>query len=117
MGYGRLIILLVFIFISYRTAAQPFVKGFKRFGQAEGVPNAGINKIFESADHFLWLSTESGLYRFDGYQFTPFYAKRNDSTTISSNVVGDIEEDRFGNLWVSTFGRGVSRLDRKTGKW
>ncbi len=117
MGYGRLIILFVSIFISCRSAAQPFVNGFKRFGQAEGVPNAGINKIFESSDHFLWLSTESGLFRFDGYQFTPFFSKRNDSTTLSSSVIGDIEEDRHGNLWVSTFGRGVNKLNRKTGKW
>ncbi len=97
--------------------AQQFIKGFKRFGSAEGVPNSTNNKIFESSDHFLWLSTESGLYRFDGHQFTPFFSIRNDSTTISSNVIGDIEEDRFGNLWVSTFGRGVNKLDRKTGKW
>jgi ligand-binding sensor domain-containing protein len=113
----RLIILFFFILIFYRSSAQQFVNGFKRFGQAEGVPNSNNYKIFESSDHFLWLSTESGLYRFDGYRFTPYFSKRNDSATLSSNVIEDIEEDRLGNLWVTTFGRGVNRLDRKTGKW
>jgi ligand-binding sensor domain-containing protein len=117
MHSSRFMILFFFTLISNVVPAQQFVNGFKRFGQAEGVPNAGINKIFESSDHFLWLSTESGLFRFDGYQFTPFFSKRNDSTTLSSSVIGDIEEDRLGNLWVSTFGRGVNKLDKKTGKW
>jgi ligand-binding sensor domain-containing protein len=117
MLYNRVILFFLLILIGYGTSAQQFVNGFKRFGEAEGVPNANNYKIFESSDHFLWLSTEAGLYRFDGYQFTPYFSKKNDSTTLSSNVIGDIEEDRFGNLWVSTFGKGVNKLDKKTGKW
>jgi ligand-binding sensor domain-containing protein len=117
MHSSRFMILFFFTLISNVVPAQQFVNGFKRFGSAEGVPNSSSNKIFESSDHFLWLSTESGLYRFDGYQFTPYFSKRNDSTTLSSSVIGDIEEDRLGNLWVSTFGRGVNKLNRKTGKW
>jgi len=114
---SRLIILLLFSLISITVSAQQVLKGFKRFGRAEGVPNSNNYKIFQSSDHFLWLSSESGLYRFDGYQFTPFFSNSKDSTSLSSNVISGIEEDRFGNLWVGTFGKGVNKLDRKTGKW
>ena len=97
--------------------AQQTINGFKRFGKADGLPNASNNKIFEGSDRFLWLSTESGLYRFDGHQFTPFFSNSKDSTTLSSNSISDIEEDRFGNLWVGTFGKGVNKLNKKTVKW
>ena len=113
----RLFIFVLLFILLKPVFAQQYINGFKRFGSAEGVPNSNNYKLFESSDHFLWLSTESGLYKFDGFQFIPFFSKKNDSTTISSNVIGDIEEDRLGNLWVSTFGRGVNRLDIKTGKW
>jgi signal transduction histidine kinase/ligand-binding sensor domain-containing protein len=97
--------------------AQQTINGFKRYGRAEAVPNSSINKLFESSDKFLWLSTSSGLYRFDGFRFTPFFSDSKDSSTLSSNVLYDIEEDRLGNLWVATFGKGVNKLNRKTGKW
>lgn len=110
------IVILSFLLLK-PVLAQQYLNGFKRFGRAEAVPNSTNSKIFESSDHFLWLPTESGLYRFDGYQFTSFFSNSKDSTTLSSNVLSDIEEDRFGNLWVGTFGRGVNQLNRKTGKW
>ncbi len=117
MQHHRVISFFLLILIGYGTSAQQFVHGFKRFGRTEGVPSTNNYKIFESSDHFLWLSSEAGLYRFDGFLFTPYFSKKNDSTSISSNVIGDIEEDRLGNLWVATFGKGINKLDKETGKW
>jgi len=99
------------------STAQPVQNGYRMFSRAEGLPAIGLNKIYETSDHFLWLSTQSGLFRFDGYKFIAYYSQSRDSTTISSNAVTDMQEDRSGNLWVGTFGKGVCRLDRKTGKW
>lgn len=108
---------LYLILLFHFSFAQQTINGFKRFSKADGVPNSSNNKLFEGSDHFLWLSTESGLYRFDGYQFTPFFSNSKDSTSLSSNAISDIEEDRLGNLWVGTLGKGVNRLNKKTGKW
>ena len=117
MRYRRLTILFFCVFTVSDLSAQQFINGFKRLGSTEAVPNSSNNKIFESSDHFLWLSSESGLYRFDGYRFTPFFSNSKDSTTLSSNVISSIAEDRLGNLWVGTFGKGVNKLNKKTGKW
>ena len=105
------------VLLQLQVHAQQSISGFKRFGRAEAVPNSSNNKIFESSDRFLWLATSAGLYRFDGFLFTPFFSDSKDSNTLSSNVVSDIEEDRLGNLWVGTFGKGVNKLHRETGKW
>jgi ligand-binding sensor domain-containing protein/anti-sigma regulatory factor (Ser/Thr protein kinase) len=97
--------------------AQQSIDGFKRYGRAEALPNSNNNKIFESSDKFLWLATSSGLYQFDGFLFTPYFSNSKDSNSLSSNVLSDIEEDRHGNLWVGTFGKGVNKRNKKTGRW
>ncbi len=111
------ILVVLCFFPALHSCAQQFNSGFKKYGIAESLPNSSSNKVFESTDHFLWLSTQSGLFRFDGFQFSPYFSNSRDSNSLSSNVLSDIEEDRFGNLWVGTVGRGVNKLDRKTGQW
>jgi len=110
-------ICIFIIVMQSQVFAQQSINGFKRYGRAEAVPNSSNNKIFESSDKFMWLSTSAGLYRFDGFLFTPFFSDSKDSKSLSSNVLTDIEEDRRGNLWVGTFGKGVNKLNKVTGKW
>jgi diguanylate cyclase (GGDEF)-like protein len=47
---------------------------FRNFGTAEGLNNLAIRRIFQDHSGFLWLSTENGIYRFDGDRFEPFGA-------------------------------------------
>ena len=92
-------------------------EGIRLLTRADGVPNAGLNKIYEASDGFLWLSTQSGLYRYDGYSFAGFYADSRDTTTLSSGSVTDIEEDAAANLWVGTFGKGLCRYQPAYRSW
>jgi signal transduction histidine kinase/ligand-binding sensor domain-containing protein len=48
---------------------------------------------------------------------TQYYRyKKNDSTSLSSNVISRIYEDHLGNIWVGTQG-GICRLDQQTQKF
>src|SRR5579862_6275677 len=40
--------------------------------QAQGLPQDHANAIVQSSDGYLWVSTNEGLARFDGYEFTAF---------------------------------------------
>ena len=93
----RIINLFYLLLFAVSSFSQTVQNGYRLFGRAEGLPAIGLNKIYETSDHFLWLSTQSGLFRFDGYKFIPHYSQSRDSTTISSNAVTDMQEDRFGN--------------------
>jgi len=108
---------VVLLLCAVSSMAQPVQNGYRVFGQSEGLPAIGLNKIYETSDHFLWLSTQAGLFRFDGFRFVPYLSQSRDTTTLSSNAVTDMQEDRSGNLWVGTFGKGVCRLNRTSGKW
>ncbi len=76
----------------------------------------GIGNVWaieEDHEGFIWIGTEDGLFKYDGYDLTAFRHRENDSTCLSSNMVICIKEDRNKNLWVGTFGGGLNLYDRK----
>jgi signal transduction histidine kinase/ligand-binding sensor domain-containing protein len=59
----------------------------------------------------MWFGTRGGLNRYDGSKFVAYENVLNDSTSLSSNWVNDILEDREGNLWIAT-SYGLNIFDR-----
>ncbi|MEO7273503.1 MAG: two-component regulator propeller domain-containing protein, partial [Vicinamibacterales bacterium] len=43
-----------------------------RWGTKDGLPQATVNAVAQTADGYIWLATEEGLVRFDGIRFTVF---------------------------------------------
>jgi PAS domain S-box-containing protein len=74
-----------------------------------------VNAILQDKNGFMWFGTDDGLYKYDGYRFTIY--KRNDqqpSAGVSHNFISALGEDQAGNLWVGTWGGGLSKLDSTT---
>jgi ligand-binding sensor domain-containing protein/signal transduction histidine kinase len=69
----------------------------------------------------VWISTSAqGLFSFAplSKQFKRYKNNPNDSTSISSNNISrPCYEDSKGNFWVGTYGGGLCKLDRATGKF
>jgi signal transduction histidine kinase/ligand-binding sensor domain-containing protein len=91
---------------------------FKRIGVDDGLPNATIYGVAQDVEGFIWLSsTNSGLLRYDGYQFTEFQVLTPEElNTLGSQDVGSLLIDNQHNIWAGTWGYGLSRIDAKTGK-
>jgi len=45
---------------------------FRSFGIAEGLNNLAIRRIYQDRVGFIWVSTESGIFRYDGDRFEAF---------------------------------------------
>ncbi len=45
---------------------------FRSFGASEGLTNLTIRKIYQDRTGFIWVSTENGIYRYDGDRFDLF---------------------------------------------
>lgn len=90
---------------STRTITQAFLRKWQ-FPQA--LPQATITKIVQTTDGYLWLGTQSGLYRFDGIRFqatTPVLPKATEGSRgdPGKNLwIQDLCEDREQNLWLAT---------------
>ncbi|MDD8019838.1 MAG: two-component regulator propeller domain-containing protein [Acidobacteriota bacterium] len=50
----------------------------------------------------MWFGTESGLNKYDGYQFTVYVPVENEATSLSNPWINVLLTDRKGNLWVGT---------------
>ncbi|MBX2989707.1 MAG: hypothetical protein KF749_00915 [Bacteroidetes bacterium] len=58
--------------------------------------------IVQDKQGFLWIGTEDGLNRYDGYTFVVYRADPKDSTTLSRGLCTGLSVTPDGNLWVST---------------
>jgi len=45
---------------------------FRSFGTAEGLSNLAVKRIYQDRTGFIWVSTENGIFRYDGERFESF---------------------------------------------
>ena len=45
---------------------------FRSFGSAEGLTNLAVRQIYQDRIGFIWVSTENGIFRYDGDRFEAF---------------------------------------------
>jgi ligand-binding sensor domain-containing protein/two-component sensor histidine kinase len=73
--------------------------------QAQGLPQDTIRAIAQTQDGYLWLGTNEGLVRFDGYDFVTY---TTDDGALPNNAVTSLATGPSGDLWVGTLD-GLSR--------
>ena len=69
-----------------------------------------INCIVQDKYGFIWIGTEYGLNKFDGYRFTTYFHDAKDSTSITNNTISSFLVDKKGDLWVGS-AKGLMRYD------
>ncbi|MDO4802554.1 MAG: two-component regulator propeller domain-containing protein, partial [Prevotellaceae bacterium] len=69
-----------------------------------------VNCIAQDKYKYIWIGTEHGLNRFDGYKFVKYFYDEADTTTITNDGITILFCDRNGNLWVGT-NKGICRYD------
>ncbi|WP_291860722.1 two-component regulator propeller domain-containing protein [Marinilabilia sp.] len=84
---------------------------------ADGLSNNSITAVFQDNYGFLWIGTEDGLNRYDGYKYITYRHNPSEKYSISGNHIQCIVQDQDNNLWVGTRNNGLSRLDYSTGQF
>ncbi len=84
---------------------------FEQFTQDQGLSNNGITCLFQDRRGFLWIGTEDGLNRYDGYGFKVYRHHPTDPNSLPANYIRALAQDPDGVLWVITDGRGLCRYD------
>jgi diguanylate cyclase (GGDEF)-like protein len=80
---------------------------FERLGIDDGLAEQTVLAIAQDATGFMWLGTEDGLDRFDGYSFQHLRKSRGDSQGLTDTFVTDVQFGPNGRLWVATDGGSV----------
>jgi len=60
---------------------------------------------------FVWLGTDDGLYRYDGYTLKPYGHDPNNPRSLTDNSVFALYKDQAGTLWIGTLYGGLDRFD------
>ncbi len=84
---------------------------FRNYSTADGLPQATARAIAQDVAGFLWVGTQDGLARFDGYGFTVYAHDRRDPWSLSDGHVSAVVADPDGSLWIGTVSGGLDRYD------
>lgn len=88
---------------------------FQHLTTEDGLPQAVVHAINQDQQGFIWVATQSGVARYDGYQFNTFRHDPADPASISQDWVQQISTDNEGNLWFATDNAGICRTSNSTG--
>jgi ligand-binding sensor domain-containing protein/serine phosphatase RsbU (regulator of sigma subunit) len=110
------LLLASLLFLTLPTQAQQIGKeSFDRLSVEDGLSQNAVNCIFQDSKGFIWLGTQDGLDRYDGYEFKSYKHNPKNTNSISDNFIWTIYEDKKGFLWVGTQ-NGLNRIDVIAGK-
>ena len=85
---------------------------FTRITPREGLSQAGVNAIAQDQYGMIWLGTQEGLNRYDGYKMVVYEHQPGQPDTLSHDWVWTVHLDNRGTLWVGTDGGGLNRYNR-----
>lgn len=99
---------LLFFFGILRGHGQDYQ--FEKLSIEDGLSQNFIHDLTQDYRGFLWFATRDGLNRYDGYGFKIYNYVPEDTTSLSSNVVTVLHEDKEQNLWIGA--GALNRYDR-----
>ena len=75
---------------------------FRRFSVNDGLSQNTVRAIAQDALGNIWLGTQNGLNRYDGYTIQRYFANSKDSTSLSDNTICSLFYSNDGPLWIGT---------------
>lgn len=66
----------------------------------DGLSNNSVKAILRDSHGFLWIGTEFGLNRYDGYSFKTYLNQPNMPNTMIANNIFGLQEDGLENIWI-----------------
>jgi len=86
---------------------------FNHLSLKEGLSQGTARCMAQDSSGFMWIGTNDGLNRYDGYVFEVLKSKLNDSSSISNNAITALAVGSEGYIWAGTT-FGLNRIDPKT---
>lgn len=89
---------------------------FLHLSLEQGLQQQVVTSLVEDRDGFLWIGTQDGLARWDGYRFRVF--RRNapdphDALALPDNYISTLFMDVRGDIWLGTVNGGLARYQRE----
>ena len=90
---------------------------FEHLSVEDGLSQRFVLEVVVDCQGFLWVATEDGLNKYDGYEFKSFRHDPEDSLSLGGNILRQVLESHAYDehkLWVCTVGGGLACMDLTT---
>ncbi|HET8940971.1 MAG TPA: two-component regulator propeller domain-containing protein, partial [Rudaea sp.] len=84
---------------------------FRNYSTSDGLSQATAMAMAQDTTGFVWIGTQDGLDRFDGYDFKVYRHNRADPWSLADNAIYALAADADGVIWVGTQAGGLDRYD------
>ena len=112
--HTKIILILVFIFSFMKMDAAYANIGesmnFNNITIQDGLSQSTVETIYQDSRGYIWIGTNDGLDRYNGYEFKHYKHDKYDKNSIANNYIVDIIEDKNGYIWASTIS-GLSKIN------
>ncbi|WP_083629562.1 sensor histidine kinase [Tenacibaculum agarivorans] len=94
-----LVVALFFVLLSFAQQTYTY-----HFTTNEGLPSNETYKVYEDAHHFIWIATDKGVSKYNGYEFINYTVEDG----LGDNTIFNFYEDTLGRLWFLSFNGKLS---------
>lgn len=84
---------------------------FETLRDAETIDNQAITALVQDTRGLIWIGTQTGLVRYDGYRFRKFVNNPNNPFSVTGDYIYSLSATKDGRLWVGTLNDGISVFD------
>ena len=86
---------------------------FRDLTEVDGLSESDVTAVVQDRTGFVWLGTEDGLDRYDGFKFQVFRPIPDDTKSLPDAWIDALHVDPAGQLWVGTR-NGLARYNDQT---
>ena len=112
--YGIFIFLFLVVNSFLLIPSQYSDINFEHISVEQGLSQSTVQCMMQDSSGFIWIGTEDGLNKYDGYDFVTYKTDPDNPNSLSTNFIRAIIQDRSGNLWIGTYGGGLNKFDPTT---
>jgi ligand-binding sensor domain-containing protein len=108
-----IVFFIVIFFSAQSLKAQSETYTVEHYGIKNGLSQNYVNCVFQDAFGYIWVGTQDGLNKFDGYSFKVYKQDPNNKHSISHNFITGITASKDSSLWIVT-NDGLEKYDHRS---
>ena len=97
----KLWLCLIFISLNFWMLSQSGIN-FEKYDIRDGLSQTIVNCVEQDQKGYLWIGTQDGLNKFDGYKFTVFKPDPFDENSIADNYINHVKADKNNHIWIAS---------------
>ena len=87
---------------------------FESISDQKSIPSGIVTALTQDSKGMIWIGTQSGLFRYDGYSFRGFVHNSSNSNSLAGDSITSLWPGIDGRIWIGTASDGLSVFDPDT---